>query len=103
MDKFIAVLFLWNSTYDRYNSLLVEYRKDFANKSNKYPADLQAMMDVMRQVPNKKKKPNPKTLTKQSEKEELVTSLSQKKDEKKDGDSNEGPAYFICGKPKYRV
>ena len=57
----MAVLFLRNSDYDRYNRLLVECRKDFANKNNKNPADLQAMMDVMRQVPNKEKKPNPKT------------------------------------------
>ena len=99
LDKFIAVLFLRNSNYERYNSMLVEYRKDFANKCNKYPADLQAMMDVMRQVPVKKKKTSLKTPTKQEEKEELATSLAQKKD----GDTSEEAACFICGDPKCRV
>ena len=101
LDKFIAVLFLRNSNYERYNSMLVEYRKDFANKCNKYPADLQAMMDVMRQVPIKKKKPAPKTPTKPTEKDKevLATSLSQKKE----GDDKDGPACFICGDPKCRV
>ena len=101
LDKFIAVLFLRNSNYERYNSMLVEYRKDFANKCNKYPANLQAMMDVMRQVPIKKKKPPPKTPPKPTDKdkEELATSLAQKKE----GDGKDGPACFICGDPKCRV
>ena len=101
LDKFIAVLFLRNSNYEKYNSMLVEYRKDFANKCNKYPANLQAMMDVMRQVPIKKKKAAPKTPTKPTEKDKevMATSLSQKKE----GDDKDKPAFFICGEPKCHV
>ena len=101
LDKSIAVLFLRNSNYEKYKSMLVKYREDFANKCNKYPADLQAMMDVMRQVPIKKKKAAPKTPKKTTEKDKevMATSLSQKKE----GDDKDGPACFICGDPKCRV
>ena len=32
-DRFIAVLFLRNSNYEKYNHLLVDYWKDYANKN----------------------------------------------------------------------
>ena len=57
LKKFIAVLFLRNSDYATYNELLVDYRKNFANKQNFYPKSLKDMVDVMRQVTPKKKKP----------------------------------------------
>ena len=56
LKKFIAVLFLRNSDYSTYNKLLVDYRKNFANKLNLYPESLEDMVDVMRQVIPKKKK-----------------------------------------------
>ena len=84
LTKFIAVLFLRNSNYDHYRYLLVEYRKGFANKDNTYTADLQSMIDVMRQVPSKRVKPNPKRTTTagdKTKKEKLTTSLARKKGE----------------------
>ena len=50
LKKFIAVLFLRNSDYATYNELLIDYRKNFANKQNFYPKSLEDMVDVMRQV-----------------------------------------------------
>lgn len=56
----IAVLFLRNSKHDRYNKLLVEFRKTYANKECKYPQNITDMIDVMRQQPEKKKPRSPK-------------------------------------------
>ena len=56
----MAVLFLQNSNHARFSSMLLEFRKAYANNDNKYPKDLGSMMDVMRQQPEiKPKKPKP--------------------------------------------
>ena len=53
------MLFLRNLDKDRFGEMLVEYRKSFANKDNKYPQTVSDMMDVMRQQPEKQKKNKP--------------------------------------------
>ena len=57
LEKFIAVLFLRNADYGTYNKLMVEYRKSYANKYDTYPKSLKDVVDVMRQVQPKPKKP----------------------------------------------
>ena len=58
-ERLIAVLFLRNAEHGRYNELLIDYRKAFANKECKYPQNITDMIDVMRQQPGKRK-PRPK-------------------------------------------
>ena len=57
VKKFLAILFLQNVNHSTYNELLVEYRKSFRNLRNIYPKSLEDVVDVMRQVTPKKKKP----------------------------------------------
>ena len=56
-DRFKAILFLRNAESTQFGDLLIDYRKEFANNIDKYPADLQTMVDVMRQQPKRKQKP----------------------------------------------
>ena len=62
--------------------MLVDYWKAFANKENKYPKKLPDMIDVMRQIPERKWKP-PKVTTKpipknEEKKEETASNFAQK-------------------------
>ena len=54
-DEFVSVLFLRNSNQARFSSMMLDFRKNFANNDDKYPKDLLSMMDVMRQQPEPKK------------------------------------------------
>ena len=57
----------------------MDYRKAYAGKEVKYPANLQTMMDVMRQQPLKKKKkdsPTKKSPEKEKDKEEGASSFA---------------------------
>ena len=56
LDKFMAILFLRNAEQDRFGEMMVEYRKSFANKDNKYQSCVPDMIDIMRQQPEKKRK-----------------------------------------------
>ena len=56
LNNFLAMLFLRNVDKDRFGDMLVDYRKEFANKENKYPQSVANMMDVMRQQPEKRRK-----------------------------------------------
>ena len=98
LEKFMAVLFLRNASYEKYNKLLVKYRKAYANNDCRYPDMIQKMMDVMRQVQVKKKrtqKPNNKDRNKDGSKDDkFATSLAQK------GGDKGGLACFCCGDPE---
>ena len=56
-DKFKVVLFLQNADTSRFGEMLVDFRKQLANNKDNYPADIQTMVDVMRQQPERKKRP----------------------------------------------
>ena len=47
-ERLIAVLFLRNAEYGRYNELMVDFWKAYVNKECKYPKDITDMIDVMR-------------------------------------------------------
>ena len=52
MNKFWAMLFIRGSDHERYGSLLVDWRKSYANKQQDlYSDDLYAMLDVMWVMP----------------------------------------------------
>ena len=53
LQKFMSELFLRNADHERFGELLVEFRKAYAAKEVKHPADMWTMMDVMRQQPVK--------------------------------------------------
>lgn len=103
-NRAVAALFLRNTSQDRFDELLIDCRKAFANKELKYPADLGAMMDVMRQQPIKKKKnpkPSPKNDKKGDDKAKAKedgdgeTSFVQTK--KKGDEDDEGYVCYCCG------
>ena len=54
-EEFISVLFLRNSNHQRFSSMMLEFRKNYANNDDRYPKNLLSMMDVMRQQPEPKK------------------------------------------------
>ena len=54
-NEFISVLFLRNSNHQRFSSMMLEFRKGYANNDDRYPKSLLSMMDVMRQQPEIKK------------------------------------------------
>ena len=69
-NEFVAILFLRNSNNARFGSMLVDFRKSFANNDDKYPKDLGSMVDVMRQQPSKnrqKTKPTPTSSDKEQD------------------------------------
>ena len=94
-NKFIAILFLRNSESGRFNEMLIDYRKDYANGISKYPKDLQAMVDVMRQQPEKKKKVIAKVPVKQDgeKRDPPASSFAQKGTT----NNNETSACYCCG------
>ena len=94
-EKFIAILFLRNANYHQYNDLLVDYRMSFANRQDIYPKKLEEAVDVMRQVPKKKKKSSrdPKPA-----KDETEVETSNATDVKK-----EEAACYCCGKAECRT
>ena len=74
LQKFMSVLFLRNADQERFGELLVDYRKAYAAKEVKYPADMRTMMDVMRQQPVKRKRKENSQIKKSPEKEKPDTS-----------------------------
>ena len=70
--------------------MLLEYQKAFANKEDKYPRTIPDMVDVMRQMPEKKRKPVQKPPGKEKEKEkEKDTNASSFSTEEKSGEKKE--------------
>ena len=58
--------------------MMVEYRKSFANKDNKYPSSVPDMMDFMWQQPVKQKSiPSPSKKVEPPPKDETVQSFAQ--------------------------
>ena len=55
MDNFMDILFLRNADKDRFGEMLVDFRKSYANKENRYPQSMANIMDVMRQQSEKRK------------------------------------------------
>ena len=79
MKIFMASLFLWNLDQEIYGDILVDYRKYFANKGNKYPTKTPDMIDGMHKIPEKRGE-LPKTTTQptpKEEKEETATNFAQ--------------------------
>ena len=56
MDNFMAMLFLRNVDQVRFGEMLVDFRKSYTNKDNRYPQSVADMMDVMCQQPEKRNK-----------------------------------------------
>ena len=100
MDNFLAMLFLRNTDKERFGDMLVDFRKSYANKDNKYPQSVADMMDVMRQQPEKQRKPKPlkdkdKEKAKPKAKDQTAASYAQggKPDKAK-----EDRKFYCCGK-----
>ena len=70
LQKLVAVLFLHNADHVRYGELLTDYRRQYANDFDIYPKTLEAVIDVMRQMPAKRKKPSKNNKAKDKPKEE---------------------------------
>ena len=101
LEKLVAVLFLRNSDPDRYGELLTDYRRQYANDFDVYPKTLEGVINVMRQMPPKKKKSQPKS-EKPKDKandETLVASMAQDTKKKGDGDA----ACYCCAKKDCRL
>ena len=94
LDKFMAILFLRNAEQDRFGEMMVEYRKSFANKDNKYPQSVPDMIDVMCQQPEKKRKqktsPHKKLEPPTKKEEKSASSFVQKQ---KKGEQKERACY----------
>ena len=82
LEKFMATLLLRNANYNRFRDLLLEYSNAYAGKEVKDTDNLQTMMDVMRQQPQKKKR-----------KDSPI-----KKSSKKAKDENSGPSSLATTK-----
>ena len=67
VGRFMAILFLRNAKQSCFGEMLVEYRKAFANKEDIYPKTIPDMVDVVRKIPEKKRKQNPKPPGKEKE------------------------------------
>ena len=67
----MAVLFLRNAEKSRFGEMLLEYRKAFVNKEDRYPRSIPDMVDVMWQMPEKKWKQTPKPPGREKEKEKV--------------------------------
>ena len=83
-ERFKSILFLRNAESARFGDLLVDYRKEYANNIDKYPEDLQTMVDVMWQQPEKKCKPPTKPQPKkeeEKEKRDAASSFAQKEED----------------------
>ena len=96
--RFMAVLFLRNAKQSRFGDMLLIYQKAFANKEDRYPRTIPDMLDVMRQMPEKKWKPIQKSPEKEKEKEKetKASSFATKEkgsEQKKDGNR----ACYCCG------
>ena len=79
-------MFLRNSDHAHYGELLTDYRRQFANDFDIYPKTLEGIINVMRQMPAKRKKPTKNKKVKEKPKEEalvasLATSTSKMKEE----------------------
>ena len=98
LNKFMAILFLRNAEEDRFGEMMIEYRKSFANKDNKYPKSVPDMIDVMRQQPEKKRKqkypPTKKVESPTKKEEESASSFAQDKK----GEQKKRTCY-CCGEP----
>ena len=55
----MKVLFLINAKNDMFGDMVVDYEKLHANENNRYPQLVPDMMDIVRQHPEKKRKPKP--------------------------------------------
>ena len=101
LQKLVAVLFLHNANHARYGELLPDYQRQYANDFDVYPKTLEGVINVMRQMLAKRKKPNKNDNAKDKPKEEalvasLATSTSKKKEE---GDFS----CFCCGDKSCRL
>ena len=97
--RFMAILFLRNAEQSRFGEMLLEYRKAFANKEDKYPRTIPDMVDVMRKMPEKKRKQVQKPPGKEKEKEKDTSASSFTTKEKGGEEKNDSNrACYCCGK-----
>ena len=85
-DRFKVIHILRSADPTRFGDLLLDYRKEYANNIEKYPADLQTMVDVLRQQPEKRRKtsdkPKPRgSEDKDKEKRNATSSFAQNDDD----------------------
>ena len=79
----MAFLLLMNSNQEQFGEMMIDYRKSFANKDNRYSSSVMDMSDAMQQKPGRKGETNPSIPKKVEtpDKEETAQSYAQDKEE----------------------